>query len=109
MPGAGQTVVLAGRLVDTLGPGVRSDVALVLDRDRIREVVPGSEAPTDARVVDLSGRTVLPGLIDAHAHLIGQLDDGQGYAYLVGRSSAQEALTGVTNARATVLAGITTV
>ena len=48
-------------------------------------------------------------MIDCHAHLIGELDDGQGYAYLVNRSSAQEALTGVTNARATLLGGFTTV
>ena len=37
------------------------------------------------------------------------MDEGQGYAYLVNRSSAQEALTGVTNARATLLGGFTTV
>jgi imidazolonepropionase-like amidohydrolase len=109
MPAAGQTVVLAGRLVDTLQAEVRSDVALVLEGDRIRDVVPASAAPADGAVVDLSGRTVLPGLIDSHAHLIGELDGGQGYAYLAGRSSAQEALTGVPNARATLRAGFTTV
>ena len=72
------------------------------------DVVPAGDAPAGA-TVDLSARTVLPGLIDCHAHLIGELDDGQGYASLVGRTSAQEALTGVPNARATVLAGVTTV
>src|SRR5918996_202869 len=61
------------------------------------------------RTIDLSARTVLPGLIDSHAHLIGEMDEGQGYAYLVNRSEAQEALTGVTNARATLLGGFTTV
>ena len=86
-----------------------SDQAIVLDGDRIREVVPAADAPGQARTIDLSGRTVLPGMIDCHAHLIGEMDDGQGYAYLVGRSAAQEALTGVTNARATLLGGFTTV
>ena len=85
------------------------DRALVLDGDRIAETLPASEAPLGARTIDLSERTVLPGLIDCHAHLIGEMDEGQGYAYLVNRSSAQEALTGVTNALATLRGGVTTV
>ena len=69
----------------------------------------GLRGASGARTIDLSERTVLPGLIDCHAHLIGEMDEGQGYAYLVNRSSAQEALTGVTNALATLLGGVTTV
>jgi imidazolonepropionase-like amidohydrolase len=60
-------------------------------------------------VIDLSAKTVLPGLMDMHAHLIG-LGEGTGtYADLVLRSGAQEAFTGVANARAIVEAGFTTV
>ena len=82
----------------------------MLDGDRIEERAPGlgGALRTSGRI-DLSDRTVLPGLIDCHAHLIGEMDEGQGYAYLVNRSSAQEALTGVTNALATLLGGVTTV
>ena len=109
MPSAEPLVVFAGRLVDVVAGEVLRDRALVLDGDRIGDVVPAAEAPTGARTIDLSRRTVLPGLIDSHAHLIGELDEGQGYAYLVNRSSAQEALTGVTNALATLLGGVTTV
>jgi imidazolonepropionase-like amidohydrolase len=109
MPSSDPLVVLAGRLVDVAAGGVLSDRALVLDGDRIGEILPASEAPPGGRTIDLSERTVLPGLIDCHAHLIGQMDEGQGYAYLVNRSSAQEALTGVTNALATLLGGVTTV
>lgn len=108
MPSAEPLVVLAGHLLDVTTGEVLSDRALVLDRDRIRDVVEAGAAPR-GRTIDLSGRTVLPGMIDCHAHLIGELDDGQGYGYLVTRSSAQEALTGVTNARATLLGGFTTV
>ena len=108
MPSAEPLVVLAGHLLDVTTGEMLSDRALVLDRDRIRDVVEAGAAPR-GRTIDLSGRTVLPGMIDCHAHLIGELDDGQGYAYLVTRSSAQEALTGVTNARATLLGGFTTV
>ena len=52
---------------------------------------------------------MLPGLSDMHAHLVGQEDDGQGYASLVMRSPAQDAFGGVRNARRTILAGFTTV
>jgi imidazolonepropionase-like amidohydrolase len=109
MPSAEPLVVLAGRLVDVAAGDELKDRALLLDGDRIVDVVPASEAPSGVRTVDLSARTVLPGLIDSHAHLIGEMDEGKGYAYLVDRSSAQEAITGVTNARTTLLGGVTTV
>ena len=47
--------------------------------------------------------------MDMHSHLIGDDDNGQGYAQLVMRSGAQEAVVGVRNARATLMAGFTTV
>jgi imidazolonepropionase-like amidohydrolase len=109
MPSAEPLVVLAGRLVDVVAGDVLRDRALVLADERIEEIVPADRAPSGVRTIDLSNRTVLPGLIDSHSHLIGELDEGQGYAYLVNRSSAQEALTGVTNARATLFGGVTTV
>ena len=84
MPSAEPLVVIAGRLLDVMTGDVLTDRALVLEGDRIRDVVEAGAAP-QGRTIDLSGRTVLPGLIDCHAHLIGELDDGQGYAYLVTR------------------------
>ena len=108
MSSSGRLVVLAGRLVDTRRGEVETGRALLIEGERILDVVPAAEAPA-AETIDLSDRTVLPGLIDCHAHLIGELDSGQGYASLVDRSAAQEALTGVPNARATLRAGFTTV
>jgi imidazolonepropionase-like amidohydrolase len=66
-------------------------------------------AESSAVTIDLSGHTVLPGLMDMHAHMIGEMENGQGYAGLVMRTAAQEAMTGIRNARATVEAGFTTV
>jgi imidazolonepropionase-like amidohydrolase len=109
MPSAEHLVVVAGRLVDVAAGDVLRDRALLIDGDRIEDVLPVSEIASGAHTIDLSDRTVLPGLIDCHAHLIGEMDDGQGYASLVNRSSAQEALTGVTNALATLRGGVTTV
>jgi imidazolonepropionase-like amidohydrolase len=65
--------------------------------------------PPEARRIELPGHTVLPGLMDMHCHLIGELDSGQGYAELVTRSGAQEVLSGVRNAKDTLHAGVTTV
>lgn len=67
---AGSLVLTGGRLV-TMGPaGVIEDGTIVIDGNRIRAAGPASEVliPAGARVIDLQGRVVLPGLIDAHAH-----------------------------------------
>lgn len=102
-------VLLPDRLIDTEAGEVRTGVAVVVEDDRIVGVVPAAEAPSEAERVDLAGHTLLPGLMDMHSHLIGEIDDGRGYASLVMRTGAQEAFTGVRNAKATLHAGFTTV
>ena len=102
--------IRAGRLVDVEGGEVRPERTIVVRGDRIDGVLTeGQESPANAEEIDLSSATVAPGLIDLHAHLIGSVDEGHGYAVLLQRSGAQEALVGVRNARATLLAGFTTV
>ncbi len=103
------TVVRAGKLIDVEAGEVRADLAVVIRGDRIEAVVPSAEAPADAQTIDLGGSTVLPGLIDCHAHMIGEVETGHGYAGLVMRTAAQEAYSGVANARDTLMAGFTTV
>lgn len=104
-----RTVLTADRLVDTELGKVLTDRAVVVQGDRIVDVTASSDAPESARRIDLTGHTLLPGLMDMHSHLIGSDDTGQGYAALVMRSPAQEAIVGVRNARSTVEAGFTTV
>jgi imidazolonepropionase-like amidohydrolase len=104
-----RTLIRAGRLVDVVSGEVRSAQVVVVRGDRIESVEPDRGAYAGGHVVDLSSHTVLPGLIDCHAHLIGEVESGKGYAALVQRSAAQEALTGVRNARETVMAGVTSV
>src|SRR5215211_1560106 len=107
--GTASLVVLVGRLFDPQAGEALLDRAILIREGRVLDVLPAADAPTSQATVDLSGRTVMPGLIDCHAHLIGELDAGQGYAFLVNRTAAEEALTGVRNARDTVMAGFTTV
>jgi imidazolonepropionase-like amidohydrolase len=103
---SGVTRVRAGRLVDVVAGEVLADQLIAVRGDRIDAVEPYAAQPID---LDLSNHTVLPGLIDCHAHLIGEIEGGHGYAALIRRSGAQEALAGVRNARDTVLAGFTSV
>ena len=102
-------VVRAGRLIDTVtGEVLRAQVVEIVG-DRIESVGPDQgRYPNEARVIDLSQLTVVPGLIDCHAHLVGELEQGE-YATQLMRTGAQEALVGVRNARDTVLAGFTAV
>jgi len=103
------TVVRAGRLIDTVGGELLRAQVVEIVGDRIESIGPDQgRYPNGARVIDLSQHTVVPGLVDCHAHLVGELERGE-YATQLMRTGAQEALAGVRNARDTVMAGFTTV
>jgi imidazolonepropionase-like amidohydrolase len=105
----GRLVLLPDRLVDPRTASVVEGQAIVVEDDHIEALVPKGEATSDANVIDLAGHTLLPGLIDCHSHLVGEVESGQGYASLVTRSGAEEALIGVKHAGETLRAGFTTV
>lgn len=70
-PADAAPVVLEGaRLIDGTGAPPRDNAALVIDGDRIVALgVAGKLArPKGARVIDVRGRTIIPGLITAHSH-----------------------------------------
>ena len=97
----------AARLLDvTRGTIVRPGV-LVIAGDRIRSV--GSAGvPAGAATIDLGDVTLLPGLIDAHTHLTGQIE-GDWVSGPVRETAADLALHGARNAARTLRAGFTTV
>jgi len=101
--------LLPDRIIDTDAGTVSTDRAVLIEDDRIADVVPTADVPDGPRRVDLAGHTLLPGLMDMHAHLAGEEEHGQGYASLVMRNGAQEAIAGVRNARLILEAGFTTV
>lgn len=104
----------AARVIDGSGAAPRGDLDVLLIGGRIAQIgQPGQRlaAPVGARVLELTGRTLLPGFIDAHTHLTAdpQHSHDEGVAVGVTRSDADAALRGAANARATLLAGFTTV
>src|SRR6185436_4894832 len=65
-----RTAIIAGRLLDMPSGAYKENVVVVVENGRVASIVPraGFQARGE-RVVDLSGATVLPGLIDGHVHL----------------------------------------
>ena len=68
----GTTAFVGARVIPVDGPEIPVGTLLVED-GRIEAVGPSAEItlPGDAAVVDLSGRTIMPGLVDTHSHLGG--------------------------------------
>jgi imidazolonepropionase-like amidohydrolase len=66
---AALTAIRAGRLLDPEAGRILTNQIIVVDGTRIREVGPNVAIPAGAQVIDLSGMTVMPGLVDAHNHL----------------------------------------
>jgi imidazolonepropionase-like amidohydrolase len=86
--------IKAGRLLDVRTGKVTADTVVLIENDRIANI--GGTVPAGVSVIDLSGLTVLPGLIDAHDHILGNPKDWSPAAGL--RTSAPEAaIWGVRN------------
>ena len=102
------TAVKAGRLIDPRTGTVSSGVVLLIENGKVKSVGPALSVPTGARAIDLSGFTVLPGLIDCHTHLIDISGDEDPLRELK-NTAAQRAFESIPNARATIRAGFTTV
>ena len=101
------TVVRAGAYLDIDGGALVSPAVVVVEDGRITAVNPATP-PADARVIDLAGMTLLPGLIDMHTHMTYEIVPGW-ETEPVRWTAADFALRGVANAEKTLLAGFTTI
>lgn len=108
-PAAAETLyVHAGRLIDTEHGTVLSDRMIRVEDGRVTAVTPWTTPPAAAKVVDWSGYTVLPGLIDCHVHLA-DIEQSENVAEPLLHSAMEIAYVGARNARTTLMAGFTTV
>jgi len=106
----GETVIVrAGKLLDVEQGRYLADQAIRIEDGRVSAVGPYRASPdSETRLVDWSAYTVLPGLIDLHTHLVGDISSANIAAPLLS-SAARDALLGAAHARATLAAGFTTV
>ncbi|MBM0103717.1 amidohydrolase family protein [Steroidobacter sp. S1-65] len=101
--------VRAGKLIDVERGRVLDDQAIHIEGERVVAVTDyQSESAAAGRWIDWSGYTVLPGLMDMHTHLIGNITSSEVAAPLY-TSGAEDVLLGIANARRTLRAGFTTV
>jgi imidazolonepropionase-like amidohydrolase len=103
-------LIEAVRLIDGVADRPVENVDVIVDDDLVTAVVPnGTEVagPTPTRIVDGRGRTLLPGLIDAHAHYT--FDPTEGSLQVISlRSDAEILATAEAHAAVALRAGITT-
>ena len=104
-PTAQRVAIKAGHLVDVRTGAVKDNQYILVEGDRILSV--GTAAPAGVPVIDLSGKTVLPGLVDVHVHLLLNWKDDSSAAVLR-MSSAQGALWGEHNLHTYLSEGFTT-
>jgi imidazolonepropionase-like amidohydrolase len=99
---ADQSIAIrAGRMFDSRSGTMLTNQVILIRGDKIADVGPNLAIPAGARVIDLSNATVMPGMIDAHVHVVS--DQGAGL------SAAGRTLLALANAQTDLEVGFTTV
>ena len=100
-------VILAGKLLDVENGEMISDALITIDKGAIQKITDSTDKEKYKEIIDLSDYTVLPGLIDCHAHLTGNwhMDAFDPYSL----PAASYGILGTVNAKKTLEAGFTSV
>jgi imidazolonepropionase-like amidohydrolase len=107
---AKRIAIRAGRLIDGKSDAPLANALIVIEGEQIVSVSAGGTAPAGMDVIDLSNGTVLPGLVDAHTHLLlnGDITSEDYDAQLLKESIPYRAILSARNARIALEHGFTT-
>ena len=107
---AEKLILTHARLLDGSGDAPLDDATVLLDGDTIAAIYRAGQAvpETAGRVLDLGGRTLLPGLINAHIHILMEDQSGDSFAGMQRESAAAITIQGAVRGRRMLEAGITT-
>jgi len=105
--------IKAGKLLDPETGKTTANQIILVEGNRIKEIGGNVAIPAEAKIIDLSKATVLPGLFDAHTHLcmtvIPKRDHGNYYFTTLLDTTGYRAIEGVANGMAMLQSGFTTV
>ncbi len=103
------TIIHAGRFIDGRSDTARTEVSLVIEGNRITKIAAGYVEPGQGdKLIKLTEHTIMPGLMDMHTHLQSQ-HSKDSYTERFFMEQADYALRSTVYARATLMAGFTTV
>jgi imidazolonepropionase-like amidohydrolase len=103
----------AGTVIDPVKGEEKHNQVILVENGKIKEIGPSVEVPGNATKIDLSNETVLPGLVDAHTHLLATIDAkwdlGDFWIMALQRRPGYRMAQGVLHAREMLDSGFTTV
>jgi imidazolonepropionase-like amidohydrolase len=111
--GAQVTAIRAGKIVDLETGKISANQVILVEGQDIKAIGADVQIPAGATVIDLSKFTLMPGMMDAHAHLCmntqHKRDGGRYYFTTLLDSNTKRAIQGAVNARSMLEYGFTTV
>ena len=101
------TLLRAARMLDVRSGRMIENASILVEGTRITAINPANP-PANARVINLGDATLLPGFIDAHTHLSGEIGPNMRLEPVT-ETEVDAAFKAVKNGRTTIMAGFTTV
>lgn len=104
------THIFASKLITSEDSKLQSDKTVIVENNKIIKIVSGKDEGGEGDTfIDLTGSTLMPGLMDMHVHLTSQNEGPASYVKSFTYNEADYAIAAVNYAKLTVLAGFTTV